>query len=75
MNLQDRYAAMFLNTGCVEVESKTRRYRSFIHTESKAVYFLGKAGAVRYSKEGKVSTSFSVKDSLKARLLAWERNK
>lgn len=44
--------------GFIEIDSKSRKYRTLAHPAGGNLYFIGKAGAVRVGKNS--STSYSI---------------
>lgn len=69
MTLQDTYAAYLLKLGCREQSTRSGKYRIFVTPFKDIYYFLGKNGAVRWSKTSAVSQSHPVNAGLKCRML------
>lgn len=69
-----RIITYMLAHGYKEGLSPTRRYRMFTPTvgENGRTYYVGKAGAVRCSKTGKVSDTYSVTDIFVKYVRLWE---
>ena len=65
--LQELHAKGLLAMGFGEVESTSRKYRTF-RSPKGTLYFLGKSGAVRFGKNA--SSSISLAESSKAVILA-----
>lgn len=70
MTLQQQYAAGLQAIGYVEAHTVSRKYRLFEKPGASPTYFwLGKAGAVRYSSLKRIDTSIAASDRTKANIL------
>ena len=68
MTKQEQYAAALVKRGFKEIDSPSRKYRTFQPpTASGMLYFLGKSGAVRAGRN--VSSSFAIGDGARRMLL------
>jgi len=66
MTKTEKVVKYLLDKGLVEVESKSRKYRTFEKSGSKNLYFVGKRAAVRTGKC--ISKSFSITNVVHKRI-------
>lgn len=57
--IQERLAAALLARGYKELDSKTRKYRTFAGTQDERKLFVGKSGALRVGVNSSTSTSIT----------------
>jgi hypothetical protein len=81
LKLQEKYAMFLTDTQvnwgreCVEVESRTSKYRVFAGKDSRGVYyiFLGESGAIRLNRKNAVTGSMDIATTYKKMFDEWEK--
>ncbi len=66
--LRERYVEALMLKGCIEVNSRSRKYITFIRDAGLGYYFVGKSGSLRMG--GTVTGSVPCSARFKAELLA-----
>lgn len=68
MGLRDDYALGLSACGYQRLPTKSRKYWLY-HRDGRSYWWLGKAGAVRYSAQNRIDTSIAASEETRAKLL------